>query len=248
MEVCYGQSGASARIALGSESPIAAGPLGYPEVAYGYHLFDQPFCPTCHTPLFPLAVSTLRRFPTTFSVSASYSVARASPDSLPRDFIYDLWLERRPSPGREPTQDDLELAVFLYRNAGPEPCMAGTPASALAVPAVINGLNARTQWTVCRIVGGTPATAVAFLLTDPAESSAATITLPIAPFIDSAARFAGADVRRHWLMGIELGGEVDQCDGPSGCSASALAWSWRVSRLIFEGPRGVVPIVFPVTR
>jgi hypothetical protein len=245
---CYGRSGAVARIRLKAASPTGPGPLGYPEVAYGYHLFDQPFCRTCHSQPFPLPVSTLRRFPKIFRVSTTYSVGDASPESLPRDFIYDLWLERNPAPGREPRPGDLELALFLYRGSDTGPCVPDALRSTLTATALVNGRSVSTHWTVCRFLGGTAATPVAFLLTYPAESRTASISLPIAPFIDSAGQFAGEDVSEHSLMGIELGGEFDQCSGPSGCIASALNWSWHISRLIFEAPTGVVPIVFPATR
>src|ERR1700756_2709066 len=82
---CYGRAGLSTTITLNHLTPAGPGPIGYPEAAYGYHLFDQPFCGTCRAQPFPLPVSVLLRFPTGYWVTARYSLGEAQPRSLPRD-------------------------------------------------------------------------------------------------------------------------------------------------------------------
>lgn len=241
---CYGARGATTRIRLTSASARRSGPLGYPELAYGNDLLNDPFCRTCHSQPFPLRVSALLGSPRAYRLSASYELMAAAPPSLVRNLMYDLWLERDPIPGVAPRPGDVEVLVILY-HVGRQPCVDGMPTSRLTTRGTFDGRSVITRWTVCRILGGTPATPVAFLLTSPAESPHATISIPPAVFVDSAGRFLGQDLRPDSLLGIELGSEFGACSDPRRCAGGRSAWSWRVSQLTLVDTAGVIPIVFP---
>jgi Glycosyl hydrolase family 12 len=245
---CYGHSGVTTSIDLRTVSPVGPGPVGYPEVAYGYHLYDRPFCPTCHAQPFPLRVSALRRYGRASRVAAAYSLGTPSPTSLPRDFIYDLWLERHPSPDAAPRPGDIELLVFLYYHEPNATCQPSPPSSAFSTSVSFDGRRVVSRWSVCRLAGGTRATPVAFFLEQPTPSPTGDVSLPLNALIDEAGQFVGKDLRRYFLMGIELGGEFDQCAPPAGCVAAGARWSWRISRLALEGTPTSIPIVFPVGR
>jgi hypothetical protein len=242
---CYGRSGLATDVTLKGLSPVGPGPAGYPEVAYGYDLVDRPVCQGCHTQPFPLAVSAVGL--ALSRVIVSYSLDVASPRSLPDDLIYDLWLERQPSPDALPRQGDIELIIFLYRHPPDSPCVPGGPLQMLSTLASFNGREGTSRWLVCRITGGTPATSIGFLMGSPSQSRTGSISLPLRPFIDEAARFVGGDLDGYSLMGIELGGEFDRCSAGR-CVAATVAWRWRVSRLILDGKSGSIPMVFPVGR
>jgi hypothetical protein len=245
---CYGRSGVATSIDLQTSSPVGPGPVGYPEVAYGYHLYDRPFCPTCNARPFPLRVSALRRYGRSARVTAAYALGTPSPPHLPRDFIYDLWLERHPSPDAAPRPGDVELLIFLYYDEPNATCQSSPVASTLSTPISSRGRNALSHWSVCRLTGGTRATPVAFFLQRPTPSLAGDVSLPLNALIGEAGRFVGRDLGRYFLMGIELGGEFGQCSTVGGCGASGAKWSWRISRLALEGTPTSIPIVFPVGR
>jgi hypothetical protein len=238
----------STTIALNRFSPVGPGPIGYPEAAYGYHLFDQPFCETCHAHPFPLPASVLLRFPDAYRVTARYSISDARPRSLPRDFIYDLWLEQHPVPGAAPRPGDIEALIFLYHAGNIATCLQEVRPAALTTAAVVNGGRVATRWRICQTHGGTQATPIAFFLASPSQSQAAEISLPLGDFVAAAARYARRDVRGYSLMGIELGGEFDQCSSASSCAARSATWRWRISRLALAGASGAIPIVFPSGR
>jgi hypothetical protein len=242
---CYGSSGVATNIDLRTVSPVMPGPVGYPEVAYGYHLYDRPFCPMCQAQPFPLRVLALRRYGSHARVTAAYSLGRPSPRSLPRDFIYDLWLERHPAPDAAPRPRDIELLIFLYYHEPNATCLPSPIPSAFSTPISSKGRRVLSHWSVCRLNGGTRATPVAFFLRHPTPSLAGDISLPLNAMIGEAGQFVGEDLRRYLLMGIELGGEFGQCSATAGCGTSGAKWSWRISRLVLEGTPTSIPIVFP---
>jgi hypothetical protein len=247
VEQCYTSSGLSTKLQLSGISPTGFGPAGYPELAYGYHLYGQPFCRNCHVEPFPLRVSDLRRPANDYRVTAKYSLARPSPRSLPYDFIYDLWLERNPTPGRGPRRGDLELIVFLYRQTSAT-CRRSRAAVAFSTKITFNRRSLVSRWRVCEIDGGTEATPVAFSLEHPSQAQSGEISLRLGDFADEAGRFLGRDVGSHSLMGFELGGEFDVCSPPAGCVTPNANWRWRVSRLELEGPSAAIPVAFSVRR
>jgi hypothetical protein len=181
-------------------------------------------------------------------VTARYSLAEAQPRSLPRDFIYDLWLEQHPSPGAAPRPGDIELLIFLYHAANIATCLQQVRPAALTTAAVVNGGWVSSRWRMCQTHGGTQATPIAFFLASPSESPAAEVSLPIGEFVGAAARYAKSDVRSYSLMGIELGGEFDQCPSASRCASASAAWRWRISRLVLASASGAIPIVFSFRR
>jgi hypothetical protein len=244
---CYTSSGLTTKVQLSDISPGGYGPAGYPELAYGYHLYAQPFCGNCHVEPFPLRVSDLRRPANDYRLTAKYSLAHPSPRSLPHDFIYDLWLERDPTAGRGPRQGDLELIVFLYRQTSAT-CRRSRGAVAFSTKITFNRRPLVSRWRVCEIDGGTEATPVAFSLKQPSQARSAEISLRLADFIDEAGRFLGRDLGSYSLMGIELGGEFDFCSPPAGCVTPNANWRWRVSRLALEGPSAAIPVAFSVRR
>jgi hypothetical protein len=249
IEQCYTSAGFTTKLRLSgiSPTPIGYGPAGYPELAYGYHLYAQPFCGSCHVEPFPLRVSDLRRPANDYRLTAKYSLARPVPRSLPYDFIYDLWLERDPTAGRGPRQGDLELIVFLYRQTSAT-CRRSRGAVAFSTKITFSRRPLVSRWRVCEIDGGTEATPVAFSLKQPSQARSAEISLRLADFIDEAGRFLGRDLGSYSLMGFELGGEFDFCSPPAGCVTPNANWRWRVSRLALEGPSAAIPVAFSVRR
>jgi len=114
---CFDATGLSTVLAVTHIAPKGQGPAGYPEVGYGYDLEDHPFCQLCHTAPFPIPVSRLSTAAGNLTLNADYSLSDAIPASMPRDLIYDVWLEKSPSAGTMPHQGDVELAIFLYEQS-----------------------------------------------------------------------------------------------------------------------------------
>ena len=224
-------------------TPVGHGPLGYLEVAYGYDAYGQPFCRNCRSEPFPLRVADLGTAPHDFWVTARYSLSVPSPDSLPFDFIYDFWLERNPSDGVAPQRGDVELLIFLYEQEMAT-CLDEPIAPAMfSTPAVFDGRPMLSTWRVCQIRGGTDATPIAFFLDTPAAVRAGKVTLRIADFVQRAAAYLDADLTGHLLMGVELGGEFDQCE-PSGCAVTQPSWDFGISELSVHSSSAAIPIVF----
>lgn len=244
---CHNAGGLSTSIDLTSLTPTNAGPAGFPEAAYGYDLYAQPFCAACRPGPFPLPVSRIGRFGSDYRLSASYALGRPSPSSLPLDFIYDLWLERNPSAGQPPQSGDLELIVFLYQQ-GMADCLPSPAPASFTTRIVAGGRQISSRWQICEIRGGTAATPVAFFLRSPAQSRAGTISLRLADFVAQAGRYVSTDLGSYRLMGVELGGEFDQCSPPDGCEASSLSWGWQISRLALESRTATIPIAFTAAR
>jgi Glycosyl hydrolase family 12 len=240
---CFGPDGLTTSVTVTDISPIGVGPAGFPEVGYGYNLYDQPFCRPCHSAPFPLPVAAIGGLSRDHRIVTEYTLGDSSPSSLPLDFILDLWLERNPVPGRSPQLGDVELLVFLYEHAIAT-CLASPTPIALTTTVSFNGRQVSSRWQVCRIRGGTDATPVAFFLQSPGQSRAAQLGLPLRDFVQGAERFLGRNLGRHELLGIELGGEFDQCFSPAVCTVSSVSWSWRISRLALVGRSSFIPIVF----
>jgi hypothetical protein len=247
IQQCYAASGLTTTTALTSISPIGHGPAGYPEAAYGYNLYAVPFCDACHSEPFPIRISDLRTQNRDLRLTADYTLGPASPSSLPRDFMYDLWLEREPSPGTPPRPGDVEVIVFLYQQRIAT-CIPSRDPASFSTRILINGRRVTSRWSVCEIYGGTAATPVAFFLESPKQFQTAEISLGLSSFLQKAGTFLGRDVGAYSLMGVELGGEFDQCSPPSGCTASTSTWRWRISELTLERGDGTIPIVFGVRR
>jgi hypothetical protein len=244
---CYGAAGLTTNVALTGISTVGPGPAGYPEAAYGYHLYDRPFCAMCNSQPFPLPVAGLGDLEHDYRLTVAYSLGAPSPRSLPRDFVYDLWLEHHPSPGSAPHAGDVELIVFLYHRQLSENCLTSPPPGAFSTDAYFNGRYVSSTWRVCRIDGGTDATPVAYFLEDPPQSRSGEISLPLTRFVAEAGNFLGRSLDGYSLMGIELGGEFDQCYRLSGCAAGRVSWQWRISRLVLQSASAAIPIVFTAT-
>jgi hypothetical protein len=241
---CHKAVGLTTSIALSSISSSGAGPAGFPEAAYGYSLYDQPFCTVCRSNPFPLPVAQLDR---SYWLGVAYALGSPSPSSLPRDFIYDLWLERDPVSGLPPRSGDLELIVFLYEQ-GMGGCLSYPAPVSFSTNISFRGREVPSRWEVCQIHGGTDATPVAFFLKSPAPRPAASVALQLRDFVDEAGAFLATDVGGDHLMGVEVGTEFDQCSPPAGCVASTVSWRWQVSHLALESASGTIPIAFAVAR
>lgn len=244
VQQCSGPSGVTNKVSLDHLKPISYGPAGYPEVAYGYNLEDQPFCGTCPSQPFPLPVSDLGTGGHDLRLSVTYAVAQPSPASLPRDFIYDIWLEQEVTYGKPPSSGDLELLIFLYQQ-GIAACGDGAPVAHFSAPLTINQKPVFASWHACQIHGGTQAAPIAFFLDDPAQSDSGQLTLSIRDFVDAAANYLDEDLSHHSLLGVEVGGEFDQCSVQQGCQLSQLSWGWIVQQLTILDSRGAIPVVFP---
>jgi hypothetical protein len=82
-------------------------------------------------------------------------------------------------------------------------------------------------------------------LDDPAQSDSGQLTLSIRDFVDAAANYLDEDLSHHSLLGVEVGGEFDQCSVQQGCQLSQLSWGWIVQQLTILDSRGAIPVVFP---
>jgi hypothetical protein len=235
--------GMTTSFTLAGVAPVGHGPLGYPEAAYGYDAYGQPHCPGCRAEPFPLPVSELGSGPHDYSVAAHYSLHDSTPDSLPLDFIFDFWLEQRPVKGVAPQPGDVELLVFLYeRNIAGCADEPFAPVS-FSTPALFDGRPVYSTWRVCEIRGGTAATPIAFFLQTPTGSQDARVSLRIADFVQEAASYLRTDLDAHLLMGVELGGEFNQCD-PGSCTAPEPSWGFRISHLSVTSTSATIPIIF----
>jgi len=241
---CYSPSrGSTTSISLTSVTPVGHGPLGYLEVAYGYDAYGQPFCRNCRSEPFPMRVADLGAAPHDFWVTTRYALSVPSPDWLPFDFIYDFWLERNPSEGVAPQSGDVELLVFLYEQDMATCLDEPTAPAMFSTPAVFDGRPVLSTWRVCQIRGGTDATPIAFFLDTPSAARVGKVSLRIADFVQQAAAHLDADLTGHVLMGVELGGEFDQCE-PSGCEVSGPSWDFVISELSVHSSSAAIPIVF----
>ncbi|HEX6395439.1 MAG TPA: hypothetical protein VFZ97_18535 [Acidimicrobiales bacterium] len=240
---CSGPTGVTNDLALGDLKATNYGPAGYPEVAYGYNLNDVSFCGTCPTRPFPVRVSELLGDSNDLRLSLDYALGKAFPPTLPRDFIYDIWLEQAARPGRPPVAGDVELIVILYQHAIAT-CSGGTAPVPFSTVLTVNGKAVRSTWHVCRIKGGTAATPVAFFLDSPAQSDSGRLVLGLRDFVAAASTYLGQSLLDHSVLGLEVGGEFDQCSVHDGCEVPQLRWGWRVHDLTIINGRGSVPIVF----
>lgn len=241
---CTGPSGVNSYFSFGSIKAISYGPAGYPEVAYGNNLNDQPFCSGCPTTPFPVAVSDLFRGTHNLRLSIDYSLGAASPADLPRDFIYDLWLERSAKPGSPPAQGDVEMLLFLYQQ-NIASCPATASITSLSTGVIRNGSSRPSTWKVCEISGGTKADPVAFFLQDPLPSDSARLTLSLQDFVQAASRYLNRNLSDHSVMGVEVGGEFNQCSMNDGCVDSQAAWQWSLKDLTIADGDRTIPVVFP---
>ena len=240
---CYSATqGLTTDISLAGITPLRHGPAGYPEVAYGYDAYGLPYCRGCHSEPFPLRVADLGEPAHDFWVTTRYALNAPSPDSLPLDFIYDFWLEQNPAPGAAPQPGDVELLVFLYEQ-NIATCLDNPTPETFETPAIFDGRPILSSWKVCHIRGGTEATPIAFFLEHPAPSRSAGVSLRIRDFLTQAADYLQMDLRSYLLMGVELGGEFDQCE-PGACRVSDSNWEFRISQLSLEAPSATIPVVF----
>ena len=221
------------------------GPAGYPEAAYGFDAWGYPYCRACQTAPFPLSLANIGDALHDYWVTAQYELSAPSPDSLPLDFIYDLWLERSPSAGAAPKPGDVELLIFLYeQNIATCARLAVGPPISFTSLVVFDGRPVSSTWRVCQIRGGTHGDAARLLpRVTHAIPRSRDVTLRIADFVQQAAGYLSADLSNHQLMGIELGGEFNQCE-PKGCLASPANWQFRIAELSIASTSGVIPIVF----
>jgi hypothetical protein len=241
---CTGRSGVTSYFSFGSIKPISYGPAGYPEVAYGNNLNDQPFCSGCPATPFPVAVSDLFSGTHNLRVSIDYSLGAATPPDLPRDFIYDVWLEGAAKPGSPPAQGDVEMLIFLYQQ-NIASCPANASTTSLSTQVTRNGSTTPSSWKVCEISGGTKADPVAFFLQDPLPSDSVRLTLSLQDFVQAAGRYLNRNLTDHSVMGVEVGGEFNQCSVKDGCVDAQAAWQWSLRDLtIVDGDR-TIPVVFP---
>ncbi|HEX4864585.1 MAG TPA: hypothetical protein VFV02_10955 [Acidimicrobiales bacterium] len=241
---CTGPSGVTSYFSLGNLKPITYGPAGYPEVAYGDNLNDQPFCSGCPSTPFPLAVSDLFQGSRDVRMSIGYSLGQSRPADLPRDFIYDVWLEKSPHPGSPPAAGDVEMLIFLYQQNIAN-CPTTSSASSLTTEITRNGSTTPSSWRICEIRGGTEADPVAFFLQDPSQSDSTRLTLSLRDFVQAAGRYLNRDLSDHSVMGVEVGGEFNQCSMSDGCVDSQAEWQWTLQDLtILDGTR-TIPVVFP---
>lgn len=241
---CTGPSGVTSYFSFGSIKPISYGPAGYPEVAYGNNLNDQPFCSGCPTAPFPVAVSDLSRGIHDLRLSIDYSLGAATPADLPRDFIYDVWLKRAAQPGSPPAQGDVEMLIFLYQQNMASCSRIGSTTS-LSTEVTRNGSTTRSFWKVCEISGGTKADPVAFFLQDPLPSDSVRLTLSLQDFVQAAGSYLSRSLTDHSVMGVEVGGEFNQCSMKDGCVDAQATWQWSLKGLtIVDGDR-TIPVVFP---
>ena len=241
---CTGPSGVTSYFSFDSIKPITYGPAGYPEVAYGNNLNDQPFCSGCPTAPFPVAVSDLSGGTHDLRLSIDYSLGAATPANLPRDFIYDVWLERASQPGSPPAQGDVEMLIFLYQQ-NIASCPANGTTTTLSTEVTRNGATTRSSWKVCEISGGTKADPVAFFLQDPLPSDSVRLTLSLQDFVQAAGGYLNRSLTDHSVMGVEVGGEFNQCSMKDGCVDTQAAWQWSLQDLtIVDGDR-TIPVVFP---
>jgi Glycosyl hydrolase family 12 len=231
---CYDTNGVTTSVAIKGVSPKAAGPAGYPELGYGFDLQGRPFCDACGTEPFPLPIATLGNPDHDFQLTTSYSIESPRPDSLPVDLTYDFWVKQDRLPGRPPRGDDVEVLIFLYQR-GMDRCVSSRSATGFSAEVTINGRVGPTTWHVCQLVGGTGATAIAFFLATPAQAATATFSLKPRTFIEEAGGFLKRNLGDYSLMGVELGGEFNQCSLPAGCVSSTVNWQWQIAHLLIEG-------------
>jgi hypothetical protein len=240
---CLSASGLTTSVGLSRLSAIGAGPAGFPEVAYGDNLNDQPFCRTCGARPFPLPLSALNGSYRSYAVTADYSLGSPSPPSLPVDLIYDFWLRQHPSPGVPPRSGDIELLIFMYQR-GMANCTPGRVPVTFTTNLEVSGSPRSTTWRVCQIYGGTAATPVAFFLESPAQSPSGQMSITLSDFVDEVGRYVGGPLGGYSLMGIELGAEFDQCSIGAGCQVDNPSWQWQITRLTFGDSSKEIPIVF----
>ena len=240
---CSGPTGVTNDLALAGLRATNYGPAGYPEVAYGYNLNDHSFCGSCPTRPFPVRISELLGDSNDLRLSLDYSLGKASPPTLPRDFIYDVWLERAARPDQPPAPGDVELIVFLYQQ-NIAACSDGTTPMPFSSVLTIDGKAVLSTWHACHIKGGTAATPVAFFLDTPAQSESGRLNLGLRDFVNAASTFLGQSLSDHSVLGVEVGGEFDQCSVQDGCQVPQLRWGWSVHELTILDGRGSVPVVF----
>lgn len=243
LKQCSGASGVTTYFSLDSLKPVSYGPAGYPEVAYGSNLDDQTFCTGCPTAPFPLPVADVFRGTHSVSLSISYSLAEAKPADLPRDFLYDVWLEGSARPGSPPGQADVEMLIFLYQQ-GIAQCSATGDPFAFSTQVIRNGTPALSHWNVCQISGGTKAKPVAFFLQQPSQSANAQLTLSLGDFVRAAGTYLNRNVSDLSVMGIEVGGEFNQCSTNGGCVDPQAEWGWNVQDLTIGDGERTIPVVF----
>lgn len=240
---CSGPTGVTNDLALSRLKSTSYGPAGYPEVAYGYNLNDHSFCGTCPTRPFPLRVSELVGDGNDLRLSLDYSLGKASPPTLPRDFIYDVWLERAARPGQPPAAGDVELIIFLYQQAIAA-CSDGITPMTFSTVLTFDRKAVPSTWHACRIKGGTAATPVAFFLDTPSQSESGRLTIGLRDFVEAASRYVSQSLSDHSVLGVEVGGEFDQCSVQEGCKVPQLRWGWSVHELTILDGQGSVPVVF----
>jgi hypothetical protein len=73
VQQCYDRAGLTTQLAFKRIAPKGPGPAGYPEIAYGYDLYGQPFCGTCPRHPFPLALSDVTRSTSDYLLVDDYS-------------------------------------------------------------------------------------------------------------------------------------------------------------------------------
>ncbi|MDQ1430860.1 MAG: hypothetical protein QOF40_1462 [Actinomycetota bacterium] len=242
IEQCLTASGITTDLALTTVAPRGYGPAAYPEVAYGYNLFGEPFCRTCHSEPFPLRVADLGGPDSDYRLTTKYSLGAPSPSTLPHDFVIDLWLEQDPTAGAGPRPGDVELIIFLYEHQIASCDGSPVPSATFSTAVLLRGRPTAATWRVCEIRGGTDATPLAFFLDDPAPTRQGDISLRLADFVQRGAEYLARDLNGHSLMGVEVGSEVDLCT-PQGCASPNPTWKWRISQLALENGVAAIPIV-----
>jgi hypothetical protein len=247
---CYSTTGLDTHVALTDAQANGVGPVGFPEVGFGYSLKDQPFCRSgvehCPTGPFPLSISDLQQGPFDYSLDLSSYVPQLASES---DLIFDLWLEHDPYPGSAhcgastapagcPTSADAEVEIVVYHN-GVSNC---TSRATSLVTTIHNEGNAVSdRWRICVKSGSSEAPIIAFQLNRPIEGGRITARLPLAQFVDLAARYAHIrDTSGFDLMGIEFGSEFGTCS-PASCTSTTM--KWLVTRLALTSASGTFPII-----
>ncbi len=176
--------------------------LGYPEIGYGYNLEDEMFGNAQSSSLiFPMNYHKFSNL--NFSSDSNYTFEKLQPSNIPIDFSYDLWLEQNPTPSNQPTNNDLEVMIWMYSQDNHP---IGNQIGQYNITISINGHKMLSTWNV--FAGrANPWETVSFVLNTKYSSSSSNITLNLSKFINKAGEDSHLNLSTYTMMGIEIGNE-----------------------------------------
>lgn len=245
MQQCLNSGSLQTSISLSNIQYNGPGPVGYPEIGYGYDLHDHPFG-SQGSLSFPSQVASYAN--QNYWTSVSYSLEVSTPNNVPQDFTYDLWLKQNPCADSANNcalqKGDYEIMVEPFDTSNNIPASWTSVGAPFQEQIIINNIPQTSSWQEYTGPSGTPnASLVAFVLSSPSQYSDATISLKLQDFINAAGGMANKDFSNYYLMGIEVGAEFGSNGSNGGNPISYVDWGWAISNFSMSNPNTTINIV-----